>query len=103
MLDLEEKFLRSLQVAPSRVHNVLRNVGNFPLIITTNMDELLERFLWKTGNRGETIRLDQVSRCFRVRGRCNIFAVCLLKTVSPLARMENVPRGSFSLVDFLKF
>ena len=62
LLDLEEEFLRSLQLAPSRVHNVLRNVGNFPLIITTNMDELLERFLWKTGNRGEKIRLDQVSR-----------------------------------------
>ncbi|XP_044172268.1 uncharacterized protein LOC122956648 [Acropora millepora] len=61
LLDLEEKFLRSLQLAPSRVHNVLRNVGNFPLIITTNMDELLERFLWKTGNRGEKIRLDQIS------------------------------------------
>ena len=62
LLNLEEKFLRSLQLAPSRVHNVLRNVGNFPLIITTNMDELLERFLWKTENRGEKIRLDQVSR-----------------------------------------
>ena len=62
LLDLEEKFLRSLQLGPSRVLNVLRNVGNFPLIITTNMDELLERFLWKTENPGEKIRLDQVSR-----------------------------------------
>ncbi|XP_067026413.1 uncharacterized protein [Acropora muricata] len=61
LLDLEEKFLRSLQLAPSRVHNVLRNVGNFPLIMTTNMDELLERFLWKTRNSGEKIRLDQIS------------------------------------------
>ncbi|XP_015774992.1 PREDICTED: uncharacterized protein LOC107353184 [Acropora digitifera] len=61
LLDLEEKFLRSLQLGPSRVHNVLRNVGNFPLIITTNMDELLERFLWKTENPGEKIRLDQIS------------------------------------------
>ena len=59
LLDLEEKYL---QQAPSRVHNVLRNVGKFPLIITTNMDELLERFLWKTGNGGEKIRLDQVRR-----------------------------------------
>ena len=65
LLDLEEKFLRSLQQAPSRVHNVLRNVGKFPLIITTNMDELLERFLWKTGNGGEKIRLDQVRRSDR--------------------------------------
>lgn len=62
LLDLEENFL---QQAPSRVHNVLRNVGKFPLIITTNMDELLERFLWKTGNGGEKIRLDQVRRSDR--------------------------------------
>lgn len=60
ILDLERRFLGSLQQAPSRVHNVLRNVGKFPLIITTNMDELLERFLWKAGNGGEKIRLDQV-------------------------------------------
>ncbi|PFX18639.1 Serine/threonine-protein kinase Nek6 [Stylophora pistillata] len=59
LIDLEEKFLRDLQQAPSRVHNALRNVGKFPLIITTNMDELVERFLWKTGNGGEKLRLDQ--------------------------------------------
>lgn len=62
LFDLEEKFLGNLQQAPSRVHNALRNVGRFPLIITTNMDELLERFLWKTGNGGEKLRLDQVGR-----------------------------------------
>ena len=62
LLDLEDKFLRDLQQAPSRVHNALRNVGKFPLIITTNMDELLERFLWKTGNGGEKLRLDQVGK-----------------------------------------
>lgn len=61
LFDLENKFLGNLQLAPSRVHNVLRNVGKFPLIITTNMDELLERFLWKTGNGGEKLRLDQIS------------------------------------------
>ncbi|KAJ7374341.1 60S acidic ribosomal protein P1 [Desmophyllum pertusum] len=61
LFDLEEKFLGNLQQAPSRVHNALRNVGKFPLIITTNMDELLERFLWKTGNGGEKLRLDQIS------------------------------------------
>ena len=64
LLDLEEKFLRNLQQAPSRVHNALRNVGKFPLTITTNMDELLERFLWKAGNGGEKLRLDQVSRSY---------------------------------------
>ena len=26
------------------------------------MDELLERFLWKTGNGGEKLRLDQVGK-----------------------------------------
>ena len=31
------------------------------------------------------------------------FAVCLLKTVSLLARMENVPRGSFGLLDKVYF
>ncbi|XP_044172563.1 uncharacterized protein LOC114963820 isoform X2 [Acropora millepora] len=61
LLDLEEGFLARHQLAQSRVHNVLRNVGKFPLIITTNMDELLEKFLWKTGNGGEKIRLDQIS------------------------------------------
>ena len=61
LLNAEEKYLENLQQAPSRFHNALRNVGNFPFIITTNMDELLERFLWKTGNGGEKIRLDQVS------------------------------------------
>lgn len=61
LLDLEENFLGNLQQMPSRVHNALRNVGKFPLIITTNMDELLERFLWKTGNGGEKVRLDQIS------------------------------------------
>ena len=60
LFNLENTFLGNLQMAPSRVHNVLRNVGKFPLIITTNMDELLERFLWKTGNGGEKLRLDQV-------------------------------------------
>ncbi|XP_073247828.1 uncharacterized protein [Porites lutea] len=61
LLNAEEKYLENLQQAPSRIHNALRNVGNFPFIITTNMDELLERFLWKTGNGGEKIRLDQIS------------------------------------------
>lgn len=42
-------------------------------------------------------------KCFSVRGRCNIFAACLLKTVSPLARMENVPRGSFGLLGKVYF
>ena len=65
LIDLEEKFLRDLQQAPSRVHNALRNVGKFPLIITTNMDELVERFLWKTGNGGEKLRLDQVGKMER--------------------------------------
>ena len=60
LFGLEDTFLGNLQQAPSRVHNALRNVGKFPLIITTNMDELLERFLWKTGNGGEKLRLDQV-------------------------------------------
>ena len=64
LLNAEEKYLENLQQAPSRIHNALRNVGNFPFIITTNMDELLERFLWKTGNGGEKIRLDQVSRIY---------------------------------------
>ena len=62
LLDLEDKFLRDLEQAPSRFHNALRNVGKFPLIITTNMDELLERFLWRTGNGGEKLRLDQVGK-----------------------------------------
>ena len=53
--------------------------------------------------RSEAVIVNVKCKCFRVRGRCNIFAVCLFKAVSPLARMENVPRGSFSLVDFLKF
>lgn len=61
LFDLEEAFLGNLQQTPSRVHNALRNVGKFPLIISTNMDELLERFLWKTGNGGEKLRLDQAS------------------------------------------
>ena len=60
LLNLEHTYLGNLQLAPSRVHNALRNVGKFPLIITTNMDELLERFLWKTGSGGEKLRLDQV-------------------------------------------
>lgn len=67
LLDLEEKFLGNLQQTPSRVHNALRNVGKFPLIITTNMDELLECFLWKTGNGGEKLRLDQVRWHIRIR------------------------------------
>lgn len=70
LFDLEEKFLGNLQQAPSRVHNALRNVGKFPLIITTNMDELLERFLWKTGNGGEKLRLDQVGELGRLFNIC---------------------------------
>ena len=62
LMDLQEGYLARHQLAPQSVHNALRYVGKFPLIITTNMDELLERFLWKTGNGGEKIRLDQVRR-----------------------------------------
>ncbi|XP_044174421.1 uncharacterized protein LOC122958076 [Acropora millepora] len=61
LMDLQEGYLARHQLAPQRVHNALRYLGKFPLIITTNMDELLERFLWKTGNGGEKIRLDQIS------------------------------------------
>lgn len=87
LLNAEEKYLENLQQAPSRIHNALRNVGNFPFIITTNMDELLERFLWKTGNGGEKIRLDQVSctwfcRVLRLRTYCllcsHLLVVCIL-------------------------
>ena len=48
------------------MHDALRNVGKFPLVITTNMDDLLERFLWKGGNVGEKVRLDQVSETFHL-------------------------------------
>ncbi|CAH3188203.1 unnamed protein product [Porites lobata] len=61
LFDLEDKFLANIQQAPSRVHDALRNVGKFPVIITTNMDDLLERFLWKAGNVGDKVRLDQAS------------------------------------------
>ncbi|XP_073233665.1 uncharacterized protein [Porites lutea] len=61
LFDLEDKFLANIQQAPSRVHDALRNVGKFPVIITTNMDDLLERFLWKAGNVGDKVRLDQIS------------------------------------------
>lgn len=61
LFDLEDKFLANIEQAPSRVHDALRNVGKFPVIITTNMDDLLERFLWKAGNVGDKVRLDQAS------------------------------------------
>ena len=57
---VDAHFLGNIDEAPSRVHNALRNVRKFPLIITTNMDDLLERFIWKSGNAGETLQLDQV-------------------------------------------
>lgn len=57
---VDAHFLGNIDEAPSRVHNALRNVGKFPLIITTNMDDLLERFIWMSGNGGETLQLDQV-------------------------------------------
>ena len=57
---MDAHFLGNIDEAPSRVHNALRNVGKFPLIITTNMDDLLERFIWKSENGGETLQLDQV-------------------------------------------
>ena len=55
------------------------------------------------GYRSEAVIVNIKCKCFRVRGRCNILAVCLLKTVSPLARMENVPRGSFGLLGKVYF
>ena len=52
--------------------------------------------------RSEAVIVNIKCKCSRVRGRCNIFAVCLL-TVSPLARMENVPRCSLGLLGKVYF
>ncbi|XP_062509470.1 uncharacterized protein LOC134185648 isoform X2 [Corticium candelabrum] len=50
----------SLENQRSKEHEYLRMLGRFPLILTTNLDQLIERFLWKSGPRRETVRLDQV-------------------------------------------
>ena len=61
LLEKEEQYVMSLENQRSKEHEYLRMLGRFPLILTTNLDQLIERFLWKSGPRRETVRLDQAS------------------------------------------
>ena len=75
-------------------------------VLSVNIEEGGEMtFLGRAGVvcRSEAVNVNIKCKCFHVRGRCNIFAVCLLKTVSPLARMEKVPRGSCGLLGKVYF
>ncbi|XP_019639598.1 PREDICTED: uncharacterized protein LOC109481453, partial [Branchiostoma belcheri] len=69
LAQLESDFMKNLPQRPAKVHNVLRTLGTFPLILTTNQDELLERLLWGRGSLGsalgEKIRLDQVGQVMK--------------------------------------
>ncbi|KAI8508137.1 60S acidic ribosomal protein P1 [Branchiostoma belcheri] len=69
LTQLESDFMKNLPQRPAKVHNVLRTLGTFPLILTTNQDELLERLLWGRGSLGsalgEKIRLDQVGQVMK--------------------------------------
>ncbi|XP_019614926.1 PREDICTED: uncharacterized protein LOC109462774 [Branchiostoma belcheri] len=69
LAQLESDFMTNLPQRPAKVHNVLRTLGTFPLILTTNQDELLERLLWGRGSLGfalgEKIRLDQVGQVMK--------------------------------------
>jgi serine/threonine protein kinase len=56
----EEEYILSLPNHRSKEHDHLRMLGRFPLILTTNLDLLIERLLWKSGPRRESLRLDQV-------------------------------------------
>ncbi|XP_019634960.1 PREDICTED: uncharacterized protein LOC109477939 [Branchiostoma belcheri] len=59
---LEEDYLQRLEDRPSLPHVALRTLGRFPLILTTNMDCLVERLVWAPqGIVGEALRLDQLS------------------------------------------
>ncbi|KAI8508149.1 hypothetical protein Bbelb_143890 [Branchiostoma belcheri] len=59
---LEEDYLQRLEDRPSPPHVALRTLGRFPLILTTNMDCLVERLVWAPqGIVGEALRLDQLS------------------------------------------
>ncbi|XP_070571493.1 uncharacterized protein [Ptychodera flava] len=59
---METEYVRQQPQGQSRFHNVLRTLGKFPLIITTNLDELLERLLWNSGIHGDRLYLNQVSK-----------------------------------------
>ncbi|XP_078656912.1 uncharacterized protein LOC144903017 isoform X2 [Branchiostoma floridae x Branchiostoma belcheri] len=59
---LEEDYLQRQEDRPSLPHVALRTLGRFPLILTTNMDCLVERLVWAPqGIVGEALRLDQLS------------------------------------------
>ncbi len=59
--ELEKQYIESQPQKQSRIHNILRTVGTFPVILTTNLDHLLERFYWKSGADGDKLRVDQVN------------------------------------------
>ncbi|XP_019615063.1 PREDICTED: uncharacterized protein LOC109462867 [Branchiostoma belcheri] len=59
---LEEDYLQRLEDRPSLPHVALRTLGRFPLILTTNMDCLVERLVWAPqGIVGEALRIDQLN------------------------------------------
>nr|XP_006822521.1 PREDICTED: uncharacterized protein LOC102809990 [Saccoglossus kowalevskii] len=62
LITKEQSYLGKQQHGQSRFHSVLRALGKFPLIITTNLDELLERFLWNNGTDGEKMCLNQIAK-----------------------------------------
>ncbi|CAH1274277.1 Hypp5286 [Branchiostoma lanceolatum] len=59
---LEEDYLQRLGDRPSLSHAALRTLGRFPVIVTTNMDCLVERLVWAPqGIVGECLRIDQLN------------------------------------------
>ncbi|XP_071950170.1 uncharacterized protein [Antedon mediterranea] len=62
--DLENRYIRdnAPEARQSRFHGAIRMLGKVPIIFTTNIDELLEHFLWKSGTDGDKITLEQVAR-----------------------------------------
>lgn len=48
-------FLGNIDEVLLCVYNVLWNVGKFFFIIIINMDDLLECFIWMSGNGGEIL------------------------------------------------
>eukprot|EP00058_Branchiostoma_floridae_P021711 XP_002607201.1 hypothetical protein BRAFLDRAFT_68002 [Branchiostoma floridae] len=68
---LEEDYLQRLGERPSLPHASLRTLGRFPIILTTNMDCLVERLVWAPqGIVGEALRLDQVVAKQRMEELC---------------------------------